>query len=263
MKVAAFSFKLSFQACMEYPAAFIGWLISNPIQFLVGFATIKFVVEEFETLADWGFKELAFLYGMSVLTHGLSVIFFTKTWYMGWDIIHGELDRMRLRPMGTLFQFLAGDLNFYGITDLIPGIILFVYGCISVNFSWSLSNTICMICAIIGGTLLRGALYLTVGSSTFWTKNPTHFSGFFQELFNRTNMYPLSMYPRGVQFVFTFILPLSWVAFYPAAEFMGKNSMITLPYGMAFITLALGAALFALSCKIFSTGFTQYESAGS
>ena len=55
MSVALLSFRLSIQACMEYPAAFIGWLISNPIQFLVGFATIKFVVEEFETLADWNF----------------------------------------------------------------------------------------------------------------------------------------------------------------------------------------------------------------
>lgn len=99
----------------------------------MGFATIKFVVEEFETLADWNFRELAFLYGMAVLTHGLSVIFFTKTWYMGWNIIRGELDRMRLRPMNTLFQCLAGDLNFYGITDLIPGVILFVYGCVSVD----------------------------------------------------------------------------------------------------------------------------------
>ena len=62
LSVAWLSFRLSFQACMEYPAAFIGWLISNPIQFLVGFATIKFVVEEFQTLADWNFKELAFLY---------------------------------------------------------------------------------------------------------------------------------------------------------------------------------------------------------
>lgn len=263
LSVAALSFRLSFQTCMEYPAAFIGWLISNPIQFLVGFSTIKFVVEEFDTLADWNFKELAFLYGMSVLTHGLSVIFFTKTWYMGWEIIHGELDRMRLRPMNTLFQYLAADLNFYGITDLIPGIILFVYGCISVDFQWTFSNTICMICAIIGGTLLRGAIYLSFGSTTFWTKSPLHISGFFQELFNRTNMYPLSMYPRGVQFVFTFIMPMSWVAFYPAAEFMGRDSMLTLPYGMSFITLGLGILLFVIACKIFKAGFAQYESAGS
>ena len=117
--------------------------------------------------------------------------------------------------------------------------------------------------AIIGGTLLRGAIYLSFGSTTFWTKSPLHISGFFQELFNRTNMYPLSMYPRGVQFVFTFIMPMSWVAFYPAAEFMGKDSMLTLPYGMSFITLGLGVLLFVIACKIFRAGFAQYESAGS
>lgn len=263
ISVALLSIRLSLQACFEYPAAFIGWLISNPIQFLVGFATIKFVVEEFNTLSDWSFTELAFLYGMSVLSHGLSVIFFTKTWYMGWTIIHGEMDRLRLRPMSTLFQFLFGEMNFFGITDLIPGIILFTYGCIAVDFQWTLSNTICMICALIGGTLLRGAIYLGFGSTTFWTKSPVHVAGFFQELFNRTNMYPLSMYPRAVQFVFTFILPISWITFYPAAEFMEKDSMITIPYGMSFITLGAGILLFWISCKIFKAGFKQYESAGS
>lgn len=257
------SARLSIQSCIEYPIAFIGWLISNPIQFLVGFATIKFVVMEFDTIAGWNFKELAFLYGVSILSHGLSVIFFTKTWYMGWTIIHGEMDRLRLRPMNTLFQFLVGELNFVGFTDLIPGIILFVYGCISVDFKWTLYNTAAMICTIVGATLLRGAVYLALGSITFWSKSPMHISGFLQELFNRTNMYPLSMYPRAVQFVFTFILPFSWICFYPAAEFMGKDSLISLPWGMAFITLALGVVLFMIACRIFSAGFKQYESAGS
>ncbi len=261
--VAMLSARLSIQSCIEYPIAFIGWLISNPIQFLVGFATIKFVVMEFDTIAGWDFKELAFLYGVSILSHGLSVIFFTKTWYMGWTIIHGEMDRLRVRPMNTLFQFLVGELNFVGLTDLIPGIILFVYGCISVDFKWTLYNTVAMICTIVGATLLRGAVYLALGSITFWSKSPMHISGFLQELFNRTNMYPLSMYPRAVQFVFSFILPFSWICFYPATEFLGKDSLIKLPFGMAFITLALGIVLFMIACRIFSAGFKQYESAGS
>ena len=174
--VAAMSIRLSIQSCFEYPLAFVGWLISNPMQFLVGFATIKFVVMEFDALADWNFKELAFLYGMSVLSHGLSVIFFTKTWYMGWTILRGEMDMLRLRPMNTLFQFLFGEMNFVGLTDLVPGVILFVYGCISVQFQWTLHNTAAMLCAVVGGTLLRGAFYLGFGSLTFWTKSPFHVS---------------------------------------------------------------------------------------
>lgn len=178
--VAAMSIRLSIQSCFEYPLAFVGWLISNPMQFLVGFATIKFVVMEFDALADWNFKELAFLYGMSVLSHGLSVIFFTKTWYMGWTILRGEMDMLRLRPMNTLFQFLFGEMNFVGLTDLVPGVILFVYGCISVQFQWTLHNTAAMLCAVVGGTLLRGAFYLGFGSLTFWTKSPFHVSSFFR-----------------------------------------------------------------------------------
>lgn len=79
LSVSLLSARLSVQSCFEYPAAFIGWLISNPIQFLVAFATIRFVVMEFDDLAGWDYKQLAFLYGVSILSHGLSVIFFSKT----------------------------------------------------------------------------------------------------------------------------------------------------------------------------------------
>lgn len=52
-----------------------------------------------------------------------------------------------------------------------------------------------MICTVIGATLLRGGIYLILGSLTFWSKSPMHISSFMQEIFNRTNMYPLTMYP--------------------------------------------------------------------
>lgn len=56
---------------------------------------------------------------------------------------------------------------------------------------------------------------------------------------------------------------MGWICFYPASAFMGKASMLTLPHGMAFVTLALGIALFAVACAVFRAGFKQYESAGS
>ena len=127
--VAAMFTKLSIQSELEYPFMLIGHVLANSIQWVVGFATIKFVVDQFGSIGGWGYESLAFLYGMSVLSHGLAVVFFIQTWYMGYCVIEGEYDMFLLRPMNLLFQFLFMDFNLIGFTDMIPGLIVFVYGC--------------------------------------------------------------------------------------------------------------------------------------
>ena len=75
-------------------------------------------------------------------------------------------------------------------------------------------------------------------------------------------MYPLTIYPRALQFVFTFILPLGWITFYPASELLGRRPDY-IPVNMALVTFLIGVFIFALSCLVMSLGMRRYESAGS
>ena len=47
LRVTMYTIKMALLTIIEYPSNILGWLISNPIQFLLGFATIKFAVEQF------------------------------------------------------------------------------------------------------------------------------------------------------------------------------------------------------------------------
>lgn len=260
--VAAAFMRLSAQSSLEYPINLLGWVLANPIQFIVGFATIKFVVDQFGTLAGWGYQELSFLYGLSVLSHGLAVMFFIQTWYMGKFIIRGEFDQFLLRPMNVLFQFLFMDFNLIGISDLIPGLIVFIYGCYNVHFQCDLKNILLLAGTVAGGTLIRGAVWIICGSLSFWTKSTTRYVDFTRELFDRVTMYPLTIYPRPIQWLFTFLLPLGWITFYPAGSLLGKQ-VGNIPVNMALVTLGIGVLVFGLGCIIFTAGTRRYESAGS
>lgn len=255
--------KMSILSGLEYPANLIGWLIANPFQFIIGFATIRFVVEQFGTLKGWAYEELAFLYGMSVLSHGLSIILFVQSWYLGYLAMDGELDRFLLRPLNTLFQFLFMEFNLIGVADLIPGIIVFAYGCVSVQFQWSLSLILGVAMTVLGATLIRGSIWMLCGSTVFWTKNVGRFNVLTMELYDRTSLYPLSIYPRGIQCIFTFIIPLGWITYYPVSEFMGKNQGFFLPQGMPLVSLLIGILLFMAACLVFNAGMGKYESAGN
>ncbi|MBQ8148212.1 MAG: ABC-2 family transporter protein [Lachnospiraceae bacterium] len=262
-RVTLENLKMSILTTLEYPANMIGWLLSNPIQFLIGFATIQFVVAEFGTIAGWGYGQLAFLYGLSVISHALSMIFFVQGWFMGFYVIEGEFDRYLLRPMNVLYQFFFTGFNLIGITDLIPGICVFVYGCIQIEFEWSVYRVLAILALLIGATLIRGAIYLIIGTTSFFTKSVNDFGAYTQELFDKTTMYPLTMYPEGVQLVLTYLIPIGWVSFYPISELVGVANGRFAWQGAIWVTLGVGVLTFLVAALFFRWGLTKYESAGN
>lgn len=255
--------RLSILTTVEYPANIIGWLLSNPIQFIVGFAAISFAVKEFGTIAGWSYGELAFLYGLAVISHALSMILFVQGWFMGDFVLEGEFDRYLLRPMSVLYQFFFTNFNLIGITDLIPGICVFAYGCVQVGFEWTFGRAVSVAVTLLGATLIRGGIYLMLGSTSLWTKSSMDFGSYTQELLDKTTMYPLSMYPESLQLLLTYLLPIGWISFYPAAELLGMENWFSGCGGIALQSLCAGVAVFVAASLVFQRGMRRYESAGN
>ncbi len=263
LSVTMYSIKMALLTIVEYPSNILGWLLSNPIQFLLGFAAIRFAVEQFGEINGWNYGQLAFLYGISVISHALSMIFFVQGWFMGFYVIEGEFDRFLTRPMSVLYQFFFTNINVFGLTDLIPGILVFLYGCVKTDFPFTFSNIVGILVMLVGAVLIRGGIYLLLGSTSFWTKSANDFGQFTQEIFDKTTMYPLTMYPESLQLILTFLIPIGWVSFYPASELMGiENTFSTGGMGV-WITLCVGITTMTIAGFVFRTGLKQYESAGN
>lgn len=263
LDVTAACIRMAFLVIVEYPSAVAGWLISNPIQFIVGFATIQFVVQQFGQINGWNYGQLAVLYGLSVISHALSMIFFVQGWFMGHYVIEGEFDRFLTRPMSVMYQFFFTQINIFGITDLIPGILVFIYGCIKIDFVWSLSNVLGIVVFLVAATLIRGGIYILLGTSSFFTRSANDFGQFTQEIFDKTTMYPISMYPESFQFILTYLIPIGWVSFYPVAGMLGIEDSFGGFAGSTVIALLVGILVMAVAGAFFKFGLKKYESAGN
>ena len=255
--------KMAFMTIVEYPANIAGWLISNPLQFIMGFAIIRFAVASFGEINGWNYGQLAFLYGISVISHALSMILFVQGWFMGYYVIEGEVDRYLTRPLSVLYQFFFTNVNIIGVTDLIPGILVFAYGCVKCGVKVTPFFILQVVVMLIGATLIRGGIYIMLGSTSFYTRSAVDFGQYTQEIMDKTTMYAISMYPGSMQFILTFLIPIGWVSFYPASGILGigtgSASGITLP----FITLAVGILVMLAAGVWFNAGLRKYESAGN
>ncbi len=256
--------KFNIQAGLEYPAYLIGWFLSNPLQFIFGVITIKVVITNFQPLGGWTFGQVVFLYGLGILSHGLSVVFFVQTWNMDRRVTEGGFDRMLVRPLNVFFQFCFDYFNYIGFTDLIPGLIVFGYGCTLVGFSFTVLNIFKILIVVIGGTLLRGGLYIITGSLSFWVQRTGGELVDVQlSLHEATKRFPMSIYPKFLQGIFTFLWPIGFTCFYPASEFLGIETQFVFPGSLCVWAFVVGIAIFLLGITIFNFGLLKYESAGS
>lgn len=263
MTVFGYYAKLAIQRQLEYPLFLVSWLIMIPTQYFAGIWMLRIIVDRFQPLAGWGFEDLAFLYGLGLLSHGLVVVFFIPTWNTEFWVIRGEFDRLLLRPMNVFFQFVTGYFNFIGLIDLMPGVIIFLYAANAVDFNWVPDNVAKLALVVIGGMFIRASLYTIVGAVAFWTKRSSNLIGMSIATLERTTMYPLTLYPQTVQAVLTFLFPIGFISFYPAEGFLGKDASLELPLGMAVWTPVAGIACMAVAYVIFRLGLRRYESAGS
>ena len=263
MDVTGQCIKMAFMTIIEYPSSIAGWLISNPLQFIMGFAIIKFVVESFGEINGWNYGQLAFLYGISVISHALSMIFFVQGWFMGYYVIYGDFDQYLTRPLGVLYQFFFTNINIFGITDLIPGIIVFIYGCAKCQLAITPLFLVQVIIMLVGATLIRGGIYILIGSTSFHTRSAVDFGQYTQEIMDKTTMYPISMYPESMQFILTYLIPVGWASFYPVSALLGVENTVLNGLAVPFVTLAVGLVVMILAGAYFTSGLKKYESAGN
>ena len=262
LDVTACVMKMAVMTVIEYPSNIAGWLISNPLQFIMGFAIIKFVVESFGQISGWNYGQLAFLYGLSVISHALSMIFFVQGWFMGYYVIEGDFDRYLTRPLGVLYQFFFTNINIFGVTDLIPGILVFIYGCVKCGIRVTPLFILQVLIPLAGATLIRGGIYILLGSTSFHTRSAVDFGQYTQEIMDKTTMYPLSMYPESMQFILTYLIPVGWISFYPASVLLGIDSAYNAML-IPLITLAVGILVMLIAGAYFNMGLRKYESAGN
>ncbi|MFD2614339.1 ABC transporter permease [Paenibacillus gansuensis] len=261
--VAACFARLAIQRQLEYPLFLVSWLLMIPIQYFSGIWMLRIITDRFQALNGWDFPEITFIYGLGLLSHGLLVVFFINTWHIDHMVINGAFDRLLLRPMSVFFQLVASYVNFIGLVDLIPGFVIFLYGCHAVGFEWSAANIGKLVLIVLGGLLIRAALFISLGTIAFWTKRNASTVSLALSTLERVTMYPLSLYPYLVQVLFTFVVPLGFITFYPAAGMLGKETAFRLPLELALWTPVLGALCFWVSLLVFRWGMTKYESSGS
>lgn len=261
--VASCLFTMSIKKQIEWLMTFISFVITIPVKCFTALLLIYVLVERFSPLYGWNFNHLLFMYGLSYTVEGLSVTFANAAFRIEKFIIRGDFDRALVRPVSVLFQIMFRFFFVGALLEAVSGLIILIYGCRVTAFAVTFPNITKLIIVIIGATFLRMAFLVLIGSVSFWTKRSSALFRMTSELVRTTTHFPLTIYPKILQAVFTFILPFAFITFYPCSDFFGFGGLFNLPLNVAFWTPCVGIFMFIVSAKVFNSGLKRYESAGA
>jgi ABC-2 type transport system permease protein len=264
VSLAFYLLRFTAKGQFEYPLWLVSFIVSIPIRCVGGIVFLYALVQQFESISGWSFYHLLFLYSLSYISEGAAFALAAQAWRIDLYLDRGDFDRMLVRPAGVLFQFFFKYLNLIGVVDVVVALGILGYAMAKLNMIMLPMVVVKMLLVVIGATLIRIAFLTILGSISFWSQRSSPVVGLGSEIMNKTTVYPITIYPRAVQFVLTFVLPFGFIGFYPASSLFGYSHQFDfLTVNAAFVTLGIGIAAFTLCSVIFSQGMNRYESSGS
>lgn len=262
---------LHFELGLAYLAQFIKTRLEYKADCLLGLVTsllfhavtLIFIdvlfAERALTLNGWTKAQVFFIYGFSTIPMALFSAFFANLYMVGSTyIIEGHLDRVLLRPLGSLFQVLLEKVNIERLFGVVIGVVIMYFASRQMALQWT-AGKIALLAALAGcGTLIYAGVFTTLASLSFWWPDRM---GLLPPVYNMIafGKYPVTIYNPMLQFILMWIVPFAFVAFFPSTEFLGRPEYRL--YVALTPVVSLGTA--AVGLGVWRLGVRRYESTGS
>ncbi len=198
--------------------------------------------------------QIFFLLGTSFILDSLYMMFlFFNHTQIPESVRMGTLDFTFIKPVSPLFMVSFRYFNIAGIGNLIFGGFLLLSSLRHITVS--VSDFLIYILLLICGFIIYFSISLTAFTFSFWTVKADGFLGMLVDM-TEIMKYPHSLFPRLIQSVFTFIIPIFMIASYPTSIALGL-----LPKYVIALNVLLAILCFTISTRFFKYSLLKYTSA--
>ncbi len=227
-----------------------------------GFAFVWVLLSRFESLAGWTLGQVAFLYGLRLIVHAAAGVLTGPIFSLESQVRSGDFDRYLLRPLSPLVQFMTQRVEISILGDLLGGVAIFAVANQAIGLAWTPISVLYLSLAVLGGALVEGSVRILIGAATFRTLSSQSLVFLADSVFSNFANYPLSIFGTILQYLFTFILPLAFVAYLPATALLDRTADLQVSPAFAFAAPLMGLVLAFVAAVVFNNELKHYQSAG-
>lgn len=227
-----------------------------------GFAFAWVVLTRFQSIAGWTLGEIAFLYGLRLVVHAVAGVLGGPFFSLDWEVRSGEFDRYLIRPLSPLLQFMTQRVEVSIFGDLLGGLAIFFVANALTGIAWTVPAATYLVLAILGGALVELASRILIGALAFRFLASQSFLFLADSIFSTYANYPLTIFGAVLQFLFTFVVPLAFVAYFPATVLLERTAELQVNPLLAYMAPLAGVIWLAIAARVFDSQLGKYQSAG-
>jgi len=243
---------------LEYKSSFILSLIAQSLSTMLSFFMVLILMNKFNFMDNYNIYHV--ILGISIVQFGFS---FAECFGRGFDkfslvIKKGSLDLMLVRPRNVYIQVFGSNIEFSKLSRVFGSLILFIIAIYKLDFNKSLLNIFLFILLLLFSSLIYFSLQILSACLCFKTIEGLEFVNIFTDGSREFGQYPMGLFKREVLIVFTYLIPIACVNYYPLMYFIGKSN------NTLYAFLPLIVLIYLIPCfLIFNKGSKNYLSTGS
>jgi ABC-2 type transport system permease protein len=198
-------------------------------------------MQKVPNLNGWNYDQGLLVYGLVTLSKSINHMFADNLWTLGRGYIRsGGFDRFLARPIDPLFHLLADRFCQDGVGNFLVGVALVVKTTLALGIDWTALKLLMLITCV----------------TAFWIVDsvPVTRMVFDNHMFAQ---YPLTIYPKAINILLTWVIPYGFASFYPASYLVNRD-VGNLTWFGPFV-----AVLLFVGYRFWQTGLKYYSGTGT
>ena len=249
--------KASLKEMLIYRLDCIVGMISQIVTQLVEIIFIWIVFQNTENLAGWDFRQVLLLYGITLISVGISDFCFDALYDIGPKYIReGDFDKIMLRPVHPLISIIGASKEFTSLGYFGLGLIITIIMLVKLAIPVTVALILKIVFFSIVGAAIIGAINTIFSISSFWTYRSNEVIWSFYKIYTFAQ-YPIDIYNGFIKFIITVILPFAFVAYYPTMNYLGLNKY------MIYLSPIIAIVLWVIAVKVWNWALKKYRSTGN
>ncbi len=251
------------RSTMAYRLSFAMTTFGNFAATFFDFVAIMLMFSRVDALGGWSLPEVAFLYGLSATSFGLADLLIGSMERLGRRVRDGTLDALLVRPVPVLAQVAADQFALRRLGRVTQGLLVLGWAVSGLDVVWTLPKLLLMPVIVASGCGIFCAVFVAGAAFQFLAQDASEVQNAFTYGGTTLLQYPPSVFAKELVRGVTFLLPLAFVNWLPAAYVLGRPYPLGLPRWVAFVSPLVAVGACALAGLAWRAGLRSYRSAGS
>jgi ABC-2 type transport system permease protein len=247
---------------LQYRASFTLLVVAAFLFSFLDFIAVLAIFGNIDALEGWSFADVALLYGTSGVAFNLANVFVAGVDRAAEHIRNGTFDTILIRPVGTIVQLTAADIELRRLGRLAQASVVLVLALTWVDVHWTLGTAASVAVLVVSGAAIYGAIWVMVAAIGFWTVDNRSIGNTFTYAANYMSFYPFDVLAGWLRTV-VLLVPLAFVNYLPAARLLGHDDAYGLPTWVGLLSPAVAVVTSLVARGTWTFANRHYRSTGS